>query len=75
MATVAAALLTTCAQAKAIYRSAHKGIMTPPVLVDLTGDDVVDVVFATYNSTVIALDGQTFDLLWNFTYPSSETYA
>ena len=49
--------------------------MTPPVLLDLTGDDVVDIVFATYNSTVVALDGHTYETLWNFTYPLSETYA
>jgi len=49
--------------------------MTPPVLLDLTGDGVVDIVFATYNSTVLALDGQTYATLWNFTYPLSETYA
>jgi len=49
--------------------------MTPPVLLDLTGDDVVDIVFATYNSTVVALDGQTYETIWNFTYPLSETYA
>ena len=62
-------------QAKAIYRSKYKGIMTPPVLLDLTGDGVVDIVFATYNSTVLAIDGQTFATLWIFTYPLSETYA
>jgi len=49
--------------------------MTPPVLLDLTGDGVVDIVFATYNSTVVAVDGQHYTMLWNFTYPLSETYA
>ena len=49
--------------------------MTPPVLLDLTGDGVDDIVFATYNSTTLALDGATYRPLWNFTYPSSETYA
>ena len=49
--------------------------MTPPVLVDLTGDETVDIVFATYNSSVLAIDGLTWNILWNFTYPMSETYA
>jgi len=62
-------------QAKEIYRSPYKGIMTPPVLLDLTGDGVVDIVFATYNSTVVAVDGQHYTTLWNFTYQLSETYA
>ena len=69
------ACLLVWAQARAIYRSAYKGVMTPPVLVDLTGDGVDDIVFADYNSTVLALDGQTYSTLWNFTYPHSETYA
>ena len=49
--------------------------MTPPVLVDLTRDGTVDIVFATYNSSVLAVDGKTFSVLWNYTYPMSETYA
>ena len=62
-------------QAKEIYHSTFKGIMTPPVLLDLTGDGVDDIVFATYNSTVVALDGHDYSSLWNFSYPRSETYA
>ena len=49
--------------------------MTPPALVDITGDGVCDIVFASFNSTVLALDGDTYKTLWSFTYPSSETYA
>lgn len=49
--------------------------MTPPVLIDLTEDGVTDIVFATYNSSVLAVDGETYDILWNYTYPMSETYA
>jgi len=49
--------------------------MTPPVLIDLTGDGVVDIVFATFNSTVLAIDGATYLYLWNFTYRMSESYA
>lgn len=62
-------------QAKRIYSNPLKGIMTPPVLIDLTADGVVDIVFATYNSTVLAFCGETYRELWNFTYPFSETYA
>ena len=49
--------------------------MAPPALVDITGDGVCDIVFASFNSTVLALDGDTYKTLWTFTYPSSETYA
>lgn len=62
-------------QAEQIYYNKQKGVMTPPVLIDLTNDGVRDIVFANYNSTVLALDGQTYRKLWNFSYPMSETYA
>ena len=62
-------------QALPIYTDSHKGVMTPPVLVDITGDGVVDIVFSAYNATVLAIDGQTFVTLWNTTFGGSETYA
>ncbi|KAL8612256.1 hypothetical protein ACOMHN_038168 [Nucella lapillus] len=61
--------------ARAVYTDPHKGVMTPPVLVDLTGDGTVDIVMNPFNSTVIALDGRTFTLLWNRTFPLSESYS
>ena len=62
-------------QAREIYRDDFKGVMTPPVLVDLTGDGVVDIVTSSYNSSVLAYDGATYRLLWNFTQPAAESYA
>ena len=49
--------------------------MTPPVLIDLNKDDVRDIVFTAYNSSLLAYDGANYTLMWNFTYPFSETYA
>ena len=50
--------------------------MTPPVLIDITGDNVLDIVLADFNSTIVAIDGDKFTTLWNFTYQSpAETYA
>ncbi len=62
-------------QAAAIFTDPYKGIMTPPVLIDLTGDKVKDIVFSTFNSTVVAIDGEKLTILWNTTFPQSETYA
>lgn len=61
--------------ARPIYTDKFKGVMTPPVLIDLTGDGVLDIVIAPFNSTVIALDGHTYDVIWNYTFPLSETYS
>lgn len=62
-------------QAIAIYTDQHKGVMTPPVLLDMTGDGTLDIVFAAYNSTVMLVDGDSLQILWDFRYPGSETYA
>ncbi|XP_033758720.1 uncharacterized protein LOC117341022 [Pecten maximus] len=57
-----------------VYTDKFKGIMTPPVLLDLTGDGVDDIVMAMFNSSVMAIDGTTYNVLWNRTFPSSESY-
>lgn len=48
--------------------------MTPPVLVDITDDGVLDIVMAMFNSSVIAFDGLTFSKLWEYNQPLSESY-
>jgi hypothetical protein len=53
----------------------YKGIMTPPILLEMTGDTTLDIVFAAYNSTVMLIDGDTLEKVWEFTYEGSETYA
>ena len=62
-------------QARVLYSDNVKGIMTPPVLLDLTQDGIADIVFVTFNSSICAYNGDTFEKIWNFTFPSSETYA
>lgn len=57
-----------------ILQDCCKGVITPPVLVDITGDSVFDIVLAHYNSTVMAFDGLTFELIWSRQFRGSETY-
>ncbi|CAF1947391.1 unnamed protein product [Rotaria magnacalcarata] len=58
-----------------IINDEYKGVMTPPVLVDVNNDDIEDIIIPLYNSTLFAFDGKTFRQLWNRTFPSSETYS
>lgn len=51
------------------------GVMNPPVLVDLNKDGTVDIVMAMYNTTVVSFDGETHERLWDFVFPSSESYS
>ncbi|CAF1290587.1 unnamed protein product [Rotaria sp. Silwood1] len=58
-----------------IISDEYKGVMTPPVLIDVNSDDIEDIIIPLYNSTLYAFDGRTFQQLWNRTFPSSETYS
>lgn len=60
-------------QVRELYRDEAKGIMSPPVLADLNEDGLEDIVAAMYNSMVVAFSGLTFQPLWNFSFPGSET--
>ncbi|KAK3581051.1 hypothetical protein CHS0354_013959 [Potamilus streckersoni] len=61
-------------KARQIYYDSKKGIMTPPVLLDLTGDGVEDIVMSMFNSSILAIDGDTYQIIWNYTFPMSESY-
>lgn len=51
------------------------GFLVPAVLTDLNGDNVDDFVVSSFNSTIYAFDGQTNQLIWTFTFPSSESIS
>lgn len=38
-------------------------------------DSVADIIMAMFNSSVIAFDGNSFNQIWNYSFPSSETYT
>ena len=57
-----------------IMQDCCKGFITPPVLVDINDDDIVDIVMSHFNSTVFALDGLTFEQIWKKEFVGAETY-
>lgn len=61
-------------KAKAIYTDCCKGVMVPPVIVDINGDFVGDIIVSLFNSTVAAFDGVTYEIIWKKEFPGSETY-
>ena len=62
-------------RAKAIYTDCCKGVMVPPVIADVTGDHVDDIIMSMFNNTVVAFDGVTFEPIWTKRYEGSETYS
>ncbi|XP_013379917.1 uncharacterized protein LOC106151285 [Lingula anatina] len=61
-------------KAKKLYSDPFKGIMTPPALADINQDGVEDIVIPAFNSTVVAIDGDTLQQLWKTTFTGSESY-
>ena len=52
-----------------------RGMVAPPSLTDLTGDGTVDIIAATFDGRLMALDGEGFGVLWSLDFPNSETWA
>ena len=62
-------------QATILHRDEAKGMLNSAALVDINGDNIRDIVIATFNSTVLAIDGSNFKTIWNVTFPNSESYS
>ncbi|KAJ8922345.1 hypothetical protein NQ315_004288 [Exocentrus adspersus] len=54
---------------RTLFKGESKGVLTQSVLVDITGDNITDIIAAMSNSTVVAIDGKTFEFIWNYTIP------
>jgi hypothetical protein len=58
-----------------LYKSESKGIMVPPVIVDLNHDGVDDLVVSTFGGHTVALNGLDIATrLWDAYYPNTESY-
>jgi len=62
-------------KATILHRDEAKGMLNSAALVDINGDNIRDIVIATFNSTVLAIDGSNFKTIWNVTFPNSESYS
>lgn len=58
-----------------LFQSKHSGVMVPAVITDITGDHISDIVAVSFNSSVYAFDGRNFSMLWNYTFPASESVS
>ncbi len=47
-------------EAAMVYLDEEKGMLTPATLADVTGDGVADVVLASFDEAVVAMDGASF---------------
>ena len=56
-----------------VYRDYAKGILSPALLVDVTGDGLEDIVVASINANVMAFDGSNYKCIWNKTLANFES--
>jgi len=61
--------------ATTIIQTATKGFIAPPSLADLTGDNIPELITNTYEGHIIATDGWTNEVLWDYTVEGAETNA
>lgn len=52
-----------------------KGVVAPPLIVDLNADHTPDYVISTVAARTLAIDGKTNRVLWGFSHPDAETYS
>ena len=58
-----------------LYRSESKGIIVPPVIVDLNHDGVDDLVVSAFDGHTVAFDGlDAATRLWDAYYPNTESH-
>ncbi len=62
--------------AKPLLSGGDKGFIAPPLLADVTSDKTPDIIIATVDGRLVALDGKTDDLLWTADPPGDfDTYV
>lgn len=61
--------------AELLVAQSEKGVIAPPSLTDLTGDGILDIVVATHQGYIAALDGDSGDELWRLDREGRETYV
>ena len=58
-----------------LYRSESKGVIVPPVMVDLNLDGIDDLVVSVFDGRTVALNGtDAVTKLWDVYYPNTESY-
>jgi hypothetical protein len=57
---------------KVIASEKGHGFIAPPLLADITGDGILDVLAISHGSTAWAIDGKDYSVLWKRNFPNTE---
>jgi outer membrane protein assembly factor BamB len=62
-------------RSKLLESGGEKGFIAPPVLADVTGDGIYDIVANAVNGRMVAINGATDEVLWRVKVPGTEAYC
>jgi outer membrane protein assembly factor BamB len=62
-------------KSRLLASSPRHGYIAPAVWVDITGDDIPDVVANAVEGKLLAFDGKTFNPIWSIKVPNTEAYS
>jgi len=74
-ATLPMILQEDLAGAQQLASGVKKGFISPPVLADITQDDILDIVALSVDGRILAFDGLTLKPLWQRQLPNTEAYS
>ena len=57
-----------------LYNSGSKGMIIPPVIIDMNNDNVQDLIIQSFSGHVLCLNGVDGEVLWHRYIPNSESY-
>ena len=57
-----------------VCRSESRGIMVPPVCVDVNKDGVKDILLSAYDGNITLYNGENLTVLWRAKFPGFESY-
>ena len=57
-----------------LYNSDSKGMIIPPVIIDMNNDNVQDLIIQSFTGHILCLNGVDGEVLWHRYIPNSESY-
>ncbi|KAJ8299124.1 hypothetical protein KUTeg_023184 [Tegillarca granosa] len=58
-----------------LFRAEVKGVMVPPVLVDVNKDGVNDIFMNSFDGAMVLFDGETLKIMWKVKLEERESYS
>ena len=55
-------------------RGEKKGVMVPPVIIDMDGDSIDDLLISVYEGLLVLKNGKDLTDMWTVSFPNMESY-